>query len=79
MIKKIRHAVGAIIVQNNEYLLVHKVKQMEGLDGPISIDAVWDFPKGGVHPAETLLNATQNKFYCTYLMKKLDNFTSNSC
>jgi len=57
MIKKIRHAVGAIIVQNNEYLLVHKVKQMEGLDGPISIDAVWDFPKGGVHPAETLLNA----------------------
>src|SRR5438105_4676899 len=57
MIKKICHAVGAIIVQNNEYLLVHKVMQMEGPDGPTSTDPVWDFPKGGVHPAETPLNA----------------------
>jgi putative (di)nucleoside polyphosphate hydrolase len=57
MIKKIRHAVGAIIVQNNEYLLVRKVKQMEGPDGPTNIDPVWDFPKGGVRPDETPLNA----------------------
>lgn len=41
MIKNIRLAVGAIVVQNNEYLLVHKVKQMEGPDGPTDISAIF--------------------------------------
>jgi putative (di)nucleoside polyphosphate hydrolase len=57
MIEKIRQAVGAIIVQNNEYLLICKVKQMEGPDGPTNIDPIWDFPKGGVRPDEPNLDA----------------------
>lgn len=51
--QKIRHAVGAIIRQGQEYLLVHKVKVMDTLEGPKSIPGMWDFPKGGVKPGES--------------------------
>jgi len=44
--QKIRHAVGAIIRQNNEYLLVHKVKISTGE----SIEGFWGLVKGGVLP-----------------------------
>lgn len=42
---KIRRAVGAVVFQNNEYLLVHKVKS---IDCEENIVGHWDFPKGGV-------------------------------
>lgn len=41
---KVRKAVGAVVFQNNEYLLIHKVKNSDHK----SIDGYWDFPKGGV-------------------------------
>jgi putative (di)nucleoside polyphosphate hydrolase len=41
---KVRKAVGAVVVKNNEYLLIHKVKNSDHR----SIDGYWDFPKGGV-------------------------------
>lgn len=43
-----RKAVGAVIFQGDKYLLVHKVKSMEGSDSPVNITGTWDFPKGGV-------------------------------
>lgn len=55
--QRIRHAVGAIVQQGQEYLLVHKVKVMDTLEGPKSIPGMWDFPKGGVKPGEPLCEA----------------------
>jgi putative (di)nucleoside polyphosphate hydrolase len=52
-----RYAVGAIIQQGQEYLLVHKVKVMDTPGGPKSIPGVWDFPKGGVKSGETAFEA----------------------
>lgn len=54
---KIRQAVGAIIRQGQEYLLVHKVKIIDTLDGSRSIPGVWDLPKGGIKPGETAFEA----------------------
>lgn len=54
-IKKIRNAVGAIITQNNEILLIHKVKLMDVLGEPQAIQGTWDFPKGGVLSLDTTL------------------------
>lgn len=42
---RIRKAVGAVVFQNNEYLLVHKVKNHNNSE---DIIGHWDFPKGGV-------------------------------
>ncbi|TCT17134.1 putative (di)nucleoside polyphosphate hydrolase [Natranaerovirga pectinivora] len=42
---KIRKAVGAVVFQNNEYLLIHKVKNSDCNE---DISGHWDFPKGGV-------------------------------
>ena len=53
--KKIRNAVGAIITQNNEVLLVHKVKSMDVTEKPKIIQGSWDFPKGGVLSSDTTL------------------------
>jgi putative (di)nucleoside polyphosphate hydrolase len=54
----IRKAVGAIITQGDEILLVHKVKMMDGKKGPEQTQGQWDFPKGGVLPSdENLSNA----------------------
>ncbi len=44
----LRQAVGALIIQGDLYLLVHKVKMMDGKAGVEQIEGVWDFPKGGV-------------------------------
>jgi putative (di)nucleoside polyphosphate hydrolase len=46
---KIRKAVGAIVFQNNEYLLVHKVKS---INTKTDIPGHWDFPKGGVQDSD---------------------------
>lgn len=46
---KIRKAVGAIVFQNNEYLLVYKVKS---IDAKTNIPGHWDFPKGGVNETD---------------------------
>ncbi|HCI78553.1 MAG TPA: hypothetical protein DHW02_02555 [Ktedonobacter sp.] len=54
---RIRKAVGAIITYNNEYLLVHKVKIMNGLQGTVNIPGIWDFPKGGMKASETPIDA----------------------
>lgn len=51
--KLIRHAVGAIIRQNNEYLLVHKVKISTGEN----IDGFWGLVKGGVNYDDVSLQA----------------------
>ena len=48
----IRKAVGAIIRSNNQFLLVHKIKIMNGKNGPQDIEGEWDFPKGGVKTHE---------------------------
>jgi putative (di)nucleoside polyphosphate hydrolase len=53
----VRKAVGAIIIQAREYLLVYKVKNMSSSDGPVDISGVWDFPKGGVQAGETEIEA----------------------
>ena len=53
MNQHIRKAVGAIILHHNAYLLVHKVKIMNAPQGPVSVPGMWDFPKGGIHKAET--------------------------
>lgn len=53
----IRQAVGAIIKQEQDYILVHKVKLMDGPQGPEHIAGIWDFPKGGVKQGEALLDA----------------------
>ncbi len=51
----IRRAVGAIVMWRGQYLLVHKVKDME--TGGKVIPGVWDFPKGGVKPDDKDLRA----------------------
>ena len=51
---KIRKAVGAVVVQNNQYLLIHKVRNS---DSNVSISGYWDFSKGGVEEADEHLEA----------------------
>lgn len=51
---KIRKAVGAVVFQDNEYLLVHKVKS---IDTKSNITGQWDFPKGGVYELDENLEA----------------------
>lgn len=46
---KIRQAVGSVVFQNNEYLLVHKVKS---INGNADIIGHWDFSKGGVEESD---------------------------
>lgn len=46
---KIRKAVGAVIFQNDEYLLVHKIKSV---DIKSDIKSHWDLPKGGVQETD---------------------------
>jgi putative (di)nucleoside polyphosphate hydrolase len=50
--KMVRKAVGAVIFQNEEYLLVRKVKVMNGVNGSEDIAGHWDFPKGGVNASD---------------------------
>lgn len=46
---KIRQAVGAVVFQNDEYLLVHKVKS---ISSNTDIIGHWDFSKGGVEESD---------------------------
>lgn len=52
----IRKAVGAIVKNGDMYLLVHKVKMMNGKDGPEKIKGRWDFPRGGVKKTDANLS-----------------------
>lgn len=45
----VRKAVGAVVFQNDEYLLVHKVKSIVS---NIHIEGQWDFPKGGIQETD---------------------------
>lgn len=47
-LKNVCKAVGAIVIKDNLFLLVHKIKMMNSLKGPEKIKPRWDFPKGGV-------------------------------
>lgn len=47
--EKIRKAVGAVVFQNDEYLLVHKVKS---ITSKVNLAGQWDFPKGGVQESD---------------------------
>jgi len=51
----LRQAVGALVIQGDSYLLVHKVKMMDGKAGVEQIEGVWDFPKGGVKAQDASL------------------------
>lgn len=42
---KIRQAVDAVVFQNNQYLLIHKVKSINSKN---DITGHWDFSKGGM-------------------------------
>ena len=57
MKQPVRKAVGDIVLHDDEYLLVHKVKVMNTGKGPVSIPGVWDFPKGGMQETETAIEA----------------------
>jgi putative (di)nucleoside polyphosphate hydrolase len=46
---KIRQAVGAVVFQNDEFLLVHKVKS---INSNTDIIGHWDFSKGGVKESD---------------------------
>lgn len=51
---KVRQAVGAIVFQNDEYLLVYKVKS---INAKTDITGHWDFPKGGIQETDKDLEA----------------------
>ncbi|WP_410985082.1 NUDIX domain-containing protein [Bacillus cereus] len=54
----IRQAVGAIIFQRDEFLLVHKVKISDTIEEHKMSKGEWDFPKGGVkHSDHDLVSA----------------------
>ncbi|OXT16607.1 NUDIX hydrolase [Bacillus sp. OG2] len=53
----IRIAVGAIVLQGEEYLLVHKVKRSALRDSGGNMKGEWDFPKGGVEESDEDLKA----------------------
>ena len=54
---RIRRAVGAIVQREGQFLLIHKVKMMNSLNGPEKINPRWDFPKGGVKSSDIDLNS----------------------
>ncbi|MCA1035783.1 NUDIX hydrolase [Bacillus infantis] len=53
----IRNAVGAIVFQGEEYLLVHKVRRSALKDSEGHMKGEWDFPKGGVEDSDEDLKA----------------------
>ncbi len=59
----IRRAVGAIVVQKDQVLLVHKVKRSDITSGFDSYQAEWDFPKGGVKDDEPLHQAILRELF----------------
>lgn len=62
-IRRIRKAVGAIIISpENEYLLVHKAKMSDVKEDNTDVD-FWDFVKGGVKDKETTTDAVKREIY----------------
>jgi putative (di)nucleoside polyphosphate hydrolase len=62
-IRRIRRAVGAIIVTpDNKFCLVHKSKICDSKEGKIDV-GFWDFIKGGVRENETMLDAIKREIY----------------
>jgi len=59
----IRRAVGAIIFQQDEVLLVQKVKRSESTSKLESFHPEWDFPKGGVKDGEPLHKAILRELF----------------
>ena len=59
----IRRAVGAIIFQQDEVLLVQKVKRSETTGRLDLFQPEWDFPKGGVKDEEPLNKAILRELY----------------
>ncbi|PGS91885.1 NUDIX domain-containing protein [Bacillus cereus] len=53
----VRQAVGAIIFQHNEFLLVHKVKISDIEGEHNSSKGEWNFPKGGVKHTDNNLES----------------------
>jgi putative (di)nucleoside polyphosphate hydrolase len=53
----IRNAVGAIVFQEAEFLLVYKVKRSSLRDSDRHLQGEWDFPKGGVEESDESLRA----------------------
>lgn len=54
-IQKTRLAVGAVIMQCSQVLLVHKVKVMTEEQVNDKVNGTWDFPKGGVEESDVNL------------------------
>ena len=59
----IRRAVGAIIFQQDEVLLVQKVKRSEATNELDWFEPEWDFPKGGVKDGEPLHKAILRELF----------------
>jgi putative (di)nucleoside polyphosphate hydrolase len=53
--KQIRKAVGAVIFQGQDILLVHKVKAGLLEEWPGQVGGEWDFPKGGIEQSDSSL------------------------
>ena len=53
----IRKAVGALVVDGGEIMLVRKVLVSSAIPLPIPIEPGWGFPKGGVSPCDASLEA----------------------
>lgn len=49
---QVRRAVGAIVICESRFLLVHKVKAMDTLGSPVDIPGEWGFLLGGIKPGE---------------------------
>ncbi|MBD8071088.1 NUDIX domain-containing protein [Bacillus sp. PS06] len=65
----IRHAVGAIVIKGDTYLVIHKTK-MNTKEGKRKIDGQWDFVKGGIEPHDVTLEAA--------IMRELSEETGSS-
>ena len=48
IVSMIREAVGAVVIYEDEILLVRKINTMSTGTKPIPIEGEWDFPKGGI-------------------------------
>lgn len=49
-----RQAVGAVIIIDGKFLLVHKIFMSDGLQGGENIKPEWDFIKGGIKNNENI-------------------------
>ena len=75
--KGIRYAVGAIILCDNQFVLVHKVKNTN-IQQTLSEDGVWDFLKGGVEENEKQLETLRRELFEELSIKKFNIICSVS-